>query len=122
MEKRGQVTTFAILGVVILITISIVFIVISSRNKTVESEISASNIDEVRRQVNLDVKLCFESIVENGILNGARHGGDVILMNQLSTSEVGGSGLSDPCSMVPTATQEIKLLYGVKTQFTPEGE
>ncbi len=106
MEKRGQVTIFVVIGLLILIVLSVVFVIISTRNRVAESEITASTLDEVRRQVNLDVKLCFENIVEAGILDGARHGGETILWNQIYISNV------NPCEMMPTATQEIKLMYG----------
>jgi len=106
MEKRGQVTIFVVVGLLILIILSVVFIIISTRNRVAESEITASTLDEVRRQVNLDVKLCFENIVEAGILDSSRHGGEAILWNQISTSNL------NPCSMIPTATQEIRPMYG----------
>ncbi|MEK6935069.1 MAG: hypothetical protein AABW46_04280, partial [Nanoarchaeota archaeon] len=69
MEKRGQVTIFVVIGLIILILIGVVFFIKGVRDRVEETDITASSVDEVRRQVNLDVKLCFESIVENGILD-----------------------------------------------------
>ncbi|MBI2499683.1 hypothetical protein HYV88_05565 [Candidatus Woesearchaeota archaeon] len=107
MEKRGQVTVFVVVGLLILIILSVVFVIISTRNRIAESEITASTLDEVRRQVNLDVKLCFENIVEAGILDSSRHGGEAILWNSLSE----GTSTLNPCNIIPTATQEIRMMY-----------
>ncbi len=119
MKKRGQVTVFVIIGFLILIIIGVIFFIISAKNKFSESEITASSIDEVRRQVNLDVKLCFENIVENGILDGARHGGNAVLMNKLGSDSVRESGL-DICKTLLTATQEIRLAFGPNRKYTQD--
>ncbi|MEK6922273.1 MAG: hypothetical protein AABX08_00555 [Nanoarchaeota archaeon] len=77
MKKRGQVTVFVILGIVIVVAVVILIYLAASKTRTAESEITASqvDIDSAMREVNELVHSCLEKIGKDAIISAATYGG-----------------------------------------------
>lgn len=77
MKKRGQVTVFVILGIIIVAVIAIVIYIDSLQNQENAPKTSAESTDisGLQKEVDTLVNLCLETLSEEALYDAAEHNG-----------------------------------------------
>lgn len=109
MNKRGQVTVFVIVGVVILILAILIWYLRSSGNMVVPSFFIGE--DARRQSVETNLKECVENAVKPTVLLAAKQGGDLTPVNYRNYK---GDHVSYLCLNIPGKDQCLNVMPPIR--------